>query len=123
MYVKGLSGQGFRGCAAASLYNILTGLTELPGRATLMFPAAFLPFVEKRPVGVMARAIVERFFDPQPLDALFERTAVAQYERHLLFSSVVELMQAVVLGVEPSVFAAYRKRRHSLPVSDDSVYN
>lgn len=88
-----------------------------------MFPAAFIPFVQKRPIGVMARAIVERFFEPEHLDALFQRTALEQYERTLLFSSVVELMHGVVLGVEPSVFAAYRKRRHSLPVNDDSIYN
>lgn len=88
-----------------------------------MLPAAFSPFVEQRPIGVMARAIVERFFEPERLDALFRETAVQQYERSLLFSSVVDLMQAVVLGAEPSVFAAYRKRRHELPVSDDSIYN
>ena len=88
-----------------------------------MFPAAFLPFVQQRPIGVIARAVVERFFEPERLDALFRRTAVDQYERDLLFSSVVELMQSVVLGVEPSVFAAFRKRRHKLPVSDDSIYN
>jgi IS4 transposase len=88
-----------------------------------MFPAAFLPFVQQRPIGVMTRAIVERFFEAEHLDALFRRTAVGQYERQLLFSSVVDLMQSVVLGVEPSVFAAYRKRRHTLPVTDDSIYN
>jgi DDE family transposase len=88
-----------------------------------MLPAAFVPFVTKRPIGVMARAIVERFFAPEHLDSLFRQTALEQYERHLLFSSVVDLMQAVVLGVEPSVFAAYRKRRHTLPVTDDSIYN
>jgi IS4 transposase len=88
-----------------------------------MFPAAFLPFVEKRPIGVMARAIVERFFEPEALDALFRQTAVQQYERHLLFSSVVDLMQGVVLGFEPSVLAAFRKRQPTLPVTDDSIYN
>jgi IS4 transposase len=88
-----------------------------------MFPAAFVPFIEQRPIGVMARAIVERFFEPEHLDLLFRESAVAQYERDLLFSSVVELMQSVVLGAEPSVFAAYRKRRHKLPVGDDSIYN
>jgi IS4 transposase len=88
-----------------------------------MFPAAFAPFVEKCPIGVMARAIIERFFEPQHLDALFRQTAVEQYERNLLFSSVVDLMQGVILGVEPSVFAAYRKRRHTLPVTDDSIYH
>ena len=94
-----------------------------PLGVTRMFPAAFLPFVEKSPIGVMARAIVERFFAPEPLDALFRQVAVEQYERALLFSSVVDLMQGVVLGVEPSVFAAYRKRRHKLPVTDDAIYN
>jgi IS4 transposase len=88
-----------------------------------MFPAAFLPFIEQRPIGVMARAIVERFFEPEHLDVLFRTTAVEQYERNLLFSSVVDLMQSVVLGAEPSVFAAFRKRRHKLPVTDDSIYN
>jgi hypothetical protein len=88
-----------------------------------MLPAAFAAFVQQRPVGVMARAIVERFFEPQRLDELFRRTAHTQYERDLLFSSVVELMHAVVLGVEPSVFAAFRKRRQALPVTDDSIYN
>jgi IS4 transposase len=88
-----------------------------------MFPAAFLPFVEQRPIAVMARAVVERFFEPEHLDTLFRETAVKQYERNLLFSSVVDLMQAVVLGAEPSVFAAFRKRRHKLPVTDDSIYN
>jgi IS4 transposase len=88
-----------------------------------MFPAAFLPFIQQRPIGVMARAIVERFFEPEPLDELFRRTATQQYQRHLLFSSVVDLMQAVVLGAEPSVFAAFRKRRHQLPVTDQAVYD
>jgi hypothetical protein len=40
-----------------------------------------------------------------------------------LFSAVVELMQSVVLGVEPTVYAAYRKRRHTLQVSDQAVYD
>jgi IS4 transposase len=88
-----------------------------------MFPAAFQAFIEQRPIGVMARAIVERFFEPGHLDVLFRETAVDQYERNLLFSSVVDLMASVVLGAEPSVYAAYRKRRHKLPVTDDSIYN
>jgi IS4 transposase len=88
-----------------------------------MFPAAFLPFIQQRPIGVMAQAIVERFFEPEHLNTVFRHTATQQYERNLLFSAVVELTQSVVLGAEPSVFAAYRKRRHKLPVTDDSIYN
>jgi len=88
-----------------------------------MFTSAFTKVMQQRPIGVMARAVVERFFEPAKLDELFKNTAEVQYKRHLLFSSVVELMHAVVLGAEPCVFAAYRKRRHVLPVSDDSIYN
>lgn len=88
-----------------------------------MLPVAFEAFVHERPIGVMARAIVQRMFEPEHLDGLFEQTAVEQYQRHLLFSAVVELMHAVVLGAEPSVYAAYRKRRHQLPASDDAVYD
>src|SRR5213078_3107215 len=42
------------------------------------------------------------------IDALFARTAEVQYTRALLFSSVVDLMGQVVLGVQPSVHAAYQ---------------
>lgn len=88
-----------------------------------MLPKAFDAFLQQRPVAVMARAVVERFFQPERLDALFERTAEKQYRRTLLFSSVVELMHSVVLGVEPSVYAAYRRRRPALGVTDQAVYD
>lgn len=88
-----------------------------------MLPKAFDAFIQQRPICVMARAVVENFFQPERLDALFERTAEKQYSRTLLFSSVVELMQSVVLGVEPSVYAAFRHRGTTLKVSDQAVYN
>jgi IS4 transposase len=88
-----------------------------------MLPHAFQSFIDRSPICVMARAVLENLFRPERLDALFERTARNQYQRTLLFSSVVELMQAVVLGVEPAVYAAYRKRRHTLPASDQAVYD
>lgn len=88
-----------------------------------MLPSVFQAFIGRSPICVMAQAVLENLFQPERLDKLFERTAQVQYQRTLLFSSVVELIQAVVLGVEPSVYAAYRKRRHVLEVSDQSVYN
>ena len=88
-----------------------------------MLPKIFDAFVQKRPICVMAQAVLENFFQAERLDALFERTADKQYQRTLLFSSVVELMHSVVLGVEPSVFAAYRRRHEALKVSDQAVYN
>jgi IS4 transposase len=88
-----------------------------------MLPQAFQPFLEQRPICVMAQAVLENLFAPQRLDALFAQHAQRQYTRTLLFSALVELMTAVVLGVEPSVYAAHRKRVKKLRVSDQAVYD
>ena len=88
-----------------------------------MLPPIFQAFVQKSPIAVMAQAVLENLFQPERLDALFRRTAQRQYQRTLLFSGLIELMQAVVLGAEPTVYAAYRKRRHTLGVSDQAVYD
>src|ERR1700756_4880982 len=88
-----------------------------------MLPSVFQSFVERSPICVMAHAVLNNLFQPERLDELFERTAQRQYKRTLLFSSVVELMHSVVLGVEPTVYSAYRKRRHTLEVSDQAVYD
>jgi IS4 transposase len=88
-----------------------------------MLPSNFQPFVNARPICVLARATLEHLFDPQQLDELFARTAEKQYTRKLLFSSLVETMVAVVLCVEPSVLAAYRKRKETFAVTDQAIYN
>jgi hypothetical protein len=83
----------------------------------------FQPFIEQKPLCVMARAILERLLDPQRLDALFEQTAQQQYTRDLLFSTAVDLMAQVVLGRKPSVHAAYQAMIDRIPVSDTAVYD
>jgi hypothetical protein len=88
-----------------------------------MIPAAFEPFLEEAPLCVMTRLALESLFDPDRLDALFRNTAQRQYQKELLFSQVVELMTAVVLRVQPSVLAAFKKRQTQLPVSDQAVYD
>jgi DDE family transposase len=88
-----------------------------------MLPDVFQSFIERSPIAVMAQGVVVNLFQPDRLDKLFERTAQRQYQRDLLFSAVVELMHGVVLGAEPSVYAAYRKRQSKLEVSDQAVYN
>jgi IS4 transposase len=88
-----------------------------------MLPSNFQPFVNARPICVLARATLEHLFDPQQLDELFARTAVKQYTRKLLFSALVEMMVAVVLCVEPSVLAAYRNRKKTFSVSDQAIYD
>ena len=94
-----------------------------PSGATGMLPQAFQSFIDRSPICVMARAVLENLFRPERLDDLFERTSQNQYRRKLLFSSVVDLMQGVVLGFDPSVFAAYTKRQKTFPVSDQALYD
>ena len=83
----------------------------------------FEAFVQKSPVSVMVRAVLERAFDSQRIDALFERMAVRQYTRNLLFSTVVALMSEVVLGISRSVRVAYQQAEERPSVSITSVYN
>src|SRR4051794_595034 len=45
-------------------------------------------FMEKSPIPVMARALLERVLDGDQLNACFERVTEKQYTRDLLFSSV-----------------------------------
>ena len=85
--------------------------------------AIFQPFVEQRPVCVLARGVLERLFDAQRIDALFQETAQKGYTRQLLFSSLVAVMADVVLGVQPSVHAAFRAAQESIPVSLTAFYN
>src|SRR3954453_7908895 len=81
----------------------------------------FERFAQQSPITVMARAAVEHALAPEAIDALFERTAQRQYTRTLLFSSVVDLMAAVVAKIQPAVNAAYRARAETLGVSIRAV--
>src|SRR5262249_12665524 len=74
-------------------------------------------------IGVMARGVLENLFHADKIDALFARTAEVQYTRALLFSSVVDLMGQVGLGVQPSVHAAYQAQAAQLGISDQAVYD
>jgi len=83
----------------------------------------FGAFVERSPVSVMVRGVLERAFNSEKIDKLFEQTAEVQYTRELTFSTVVGLMGEVVLGVAPSIHAAYQEAGETIPVSITSVYN
>jgi hypothetical protein len=84
---------------------------------------AFERFAEKSPVTVMTRALMENALAPDVLDGIFAQHADRQYERTLLFSSVVDLMSLVVCKVQPAMSAAYRAIKHTLPVSLTAVYD
>ena len=89
----------------------------------MLLDTIFAPFVKERPICVMARAVLERLLDAQRLDDLFARTAQRQYTRELLFSSLVQLMSEVVLGVHPTVHAAYQANKDAIGVSTTALYN
>jgi hypothetical protein len=89
----------------------------------MLLEDVFNRFVTKSPVTVMARALLENALAPSALDELFGRHAEVQYERKLLFSSVVDLMSVVVCKIQPSVSAAYRAVEDTLPVSLGSFYD
>ncbi len=88
-----------------------------------MFSKIFQRFMDKSPVTIMAQILLERVLCPKKLNAIFERTAVEQYTRTLLFSSVFELMNLVVFKTYPSVNAAYREEGEQTGVSITSFYN
>lgn len=89
----------------------------------MIFSKIFQTFLEQRPFPVMIQALLERTLSPHKLDAWFERTAVNQYTRNLLFSSIFEVMSLVVFKTYPTVNAAYQDRRESIGVSIASLYN
>src|SRR5713101_9633434 len=88
-----------------------------------MLGDVFERFVQKSPISVMVRACLERVLGADRLDLWYERTAQKQYTRDLLFSSVYDLMNQVVFGVQPSVRAAYRAQQDYVATSLVSVYS
>ena len=88
-----------------------------------MLSPVFEKFVEKSPVSVMARAMMEHVLNPSQLDQWFEKTAEVQYTKELLFSSVFDIMTQVVSGSRRTVHAAHQASKEEIGVSVASVYN
>ena len=89
----------------------------------MVFSTILRRFMEKSPVPVIVQVLLERVLSPEKLNGWFERTAVEQYTRELLFSTVFELMNLVVVKTFPSVHAAYQESAEQIGVSIASVYN
>ena len=83
----------------------------------------FEKFAEKAPVAVMARASLEYAMEPAAIDALFAEYAERQYEKKLLFSTMLDVAALVVCGVHRSVHAAYQAMRQQVPVSLTALYD
>jgi IS4 transposase len=80
-------------------------------------------FAEQAPVCVMVRAALENVFAAERLDAMFEKTARQQRSGELLFSTVADMMAAVVCQIRPSVHAAYRAQADEIGVTIKAVYD
>lgn len=63
-------------------------------------------FTQRSPITVMVRRTLEHALSSQWIDEVFEAQRDKQYTRELLFSSVVDLMGLVALGLRPSLHAA-----------------
>jgi IS4 transposase len=82
----------------------------------------FERFAQDSPLTVMARGLLENALNPTVLDQLFEDVADQQYTHKLLFSSVVDLMSLVVCRIQPAIYAAYRDKAETLPVTVQALY-
>jgi hypothetical protein len=71
-----------------------------------MFEELMKHFEREAPVSVMARVALEGAITSQWVDEVFAAHRQRQYPRELLFSTVVELMTLVSLGLSPSLYAA-----------------
>ena len=88
-----------------------------------MLSPIFDKFVEKSPVSVIARGMMERVLNPEQLDHWFEKSCQKQYTKDLLFSTVFDIMSQVVSGSRASVHAAYQASKEDISVSVKSLYN
>lgn len=79
-------------------------------------------FEQQAPGAVMAHLALEAALPDSWIDEVFQASRQRQYPRELLFSSVVELMLLVTLGLRPSLHAAARKMAEQLPVSLAALY-
>ena len=89
----------------------------------MVFGELFERFVKASPACVMHRALMENIFGPDQIDALFRREAQGQYERELLFSTVVDVVSQVVCRHSPSVHAEYVRQRARISVSIRALYD
>src|SRR5919112_2598098 len=91
-------------------------MTEASTQSGSAWPVVLARFEQHAPASVMARTALEHAFPPDWVDAVFEAERQRQYSRELMFSTVVELMTLVSLGLRPSLHAAARQKG-TLPVS------
>ena len=87
-----------------------------------MWAEVLARFEKKAPASVMVKLALERAIPADWVDQVFEEHRQRQYPRELLFSTIVELMSLVSLGLRPSLHAAARQM-DDLPVTLAALYD
>ena len=77
----------------------------------------------RAPIALSVRVALEHTFAAPEIDAIFEKTRQAQYDKTLHFSTVVDVMAAVVTQTVPSVNAGLVALGEALPVTRTAFYN
>lgn len=88
----------------------------------MVFDDVFNRFAQKSPLAVMAQLVMQKALSPEWLNGLFEQHRDRQYTRQLLFSTEVDLMALVALGMRPSLHAA-AQASEELSVSLAALYD
>jgi len=83
----------------------------------------FERFVEKSPVTVILRAMMEVVLADDQLNNLFDATAQRGYTRELLFSTLVKMMTKVVCSISESIGSVYKEMADEIGVSKTAVYD
>jgi len=92
------------------------------GRSGIIWTSVVERFEQHAPASVMARTALEHALPAGWIDAVFDAHRERQYSRELLFSTVVELVTLVSLGLRPSLHAAARQME-TLPVTLAALYD
>jgi IS4 transposase len=103
--------------------NLCSSRPEILIPGVTSVDAVLKRFVKQAPIAVMARLGLQRAISADWVNEVFERHSNTQYTRELLFSTVVDLMSLVALGLRPSLHAAAQKMRDDLPVSITALYD
>jgi len=88
----------------------------------MILDEVFERFIEESPLVVMLRVVLEQSLSAEEVDKLFIENAQEQYQKELLFSSVVSLMSLVVCGIAQSVNSAYQSNAKRVGVKVQALY-
>jgi len=89
----------------------------------MILDEVFDRFATDSPVCVMLRATLANVFAEDRLNAIFDENAQRQRQSELMFSTVADIMGAVVCRIRPSVNAAYEAKMDDMSVTVKAVYD